>query len=221
MDVDCLNNEILRTITPIEVINDINDESSELSNSNDVSVATPIEISNDVNEESRSVTDSLECSICLESLNGDESSIITTPCDHTFHADCLNEWVGHKPSCPICRSVLSSGDSAPSTVDNNYISSGSDHNYISWESIINRTDSYDDYRRIINQRYENYRQRIRPNREIRDKRLVNIIYALIVIGLLTLTIIYLFPQATGSVIFILSIVLLIVLFPELRITIII
>lgn len=52
------------------------------------------------------MTDS--CPICFESLNLlDKSSFIETPCSHIFHTDCLNEWVGRNPTCPICRFSLS------------------------------------------------------------------------------------------------------------------
>jgi len=47
------------------------------------------------------------CSICLE--NGDpyfEASLVTTGCDHKFHAGCLQDWIKDNASCPNCRGNL-------------------------------------------------------------------------------------------------------------------
>jgi hypothetical protein len=55
-----------------------------------------------------------QCMICLEhfaSLKEESSSTIMThkrqrqqlPCLHGFHAECLQQWLAVKPSCPICR----------------------------------------------------------------------------------------------------------------------
>lgn len=41
------------------------------------------------------------CSICLESYN--EQDIYILHCEHSFHRDCLNEWIKQKPNCPLCR----------------------------------------------------------------------------------------------------------------------
>jgi hypothetical protein len=42
-----------------------------------------------------------DCVICREELSLDLCS--KTPCNHTFHTTCLNEWKKVKPSCPLCR----------------------------------------------------------------------------------------------------------------------
>jgi len=33
-------------------------------------------------------------------------SYMETPCEHAFHAKCLEEWIKYKRQCPICRAVL-------------------------------------------------------------------------------------------------------------------
>ncbi|KAF2294574.1 hypothetical protein GH714_012732 [Hevea brasiliensis] len=45
---------------------------------------------------------SWDCSICLESFKeGDK--LIRLPCEHRFHAACLNPWVRTCGDCPYCR----------------------------------------------------------------------------------------------------------------------
>ncbi|KAF8246107.1 hypothetical protein K440DRAFT_662338 [Wilcoxina mikolae CBS 423.85] len=44
------------------------------------------------------------CSICLNRLSPTTHAILL-PCTHsTFHATCINPWLSHNPTCPICRS---------------------------------------------------------------------------------------------------------------------
>lgn len=46
-----------------------------------------------------------ECTICLGSIGSDEDTK-RTPCDHTFHSECLKHWVASQtnvPLCPNCR----------------------------------------------------------------------------------------------------------------------
>ncbi|XP_062089711.1 probable E3 ubiquitin-protein ligase RHY1A isoform X2 [Humulus lupulus] len=46
-----------------------------------------------------------DCSICLESfIQGDR--LICLPCDHRFHAVCLDPWVRISGDCPYCRSAI-------------------------------------------------------------------------------------------------------------------
>lgn len=57
-----------------------------------------------------------ECSVCLCGIKqGDE--IMQLPCNHVFHALCLNSWLvsyGHV-TCPFCRASLSPSSSSPSS----------------------------------------------------------------------------------------------------------
>ncbi len=58
-----------------------------------------------------------ECPICLEPLHdveAQDSDIVTLPCDHTFHAACIQKHVAYvcrhaaapSPSCPCCRNRI-------------------------------------------------------------------------------------------------------------------
>lgn len=44
------------------------------------------------------------CVICLCPLS--DENVKCLPCAHSFHEKCLNYWLLHKPSCPICRYSL-------------------------------------------------------------------------------------------------------------------
>ena len=41
------------------------------------------------------------CPVCLDRLDEEVSGIVTTICNHSFHADCLSGWAD--ASCPVCR----------------------------------------------------------------------------------------------------------------------
>ncbi len=74
-------------------------------------------------------TKELECSICLQNLFEDapnerhslnasqleseeplhlhkEATVMSTPCAHKFHEECLTQWMEVKLECPSCRAVL-------------------------------------------------------------------------------------------------------------------
>jgi len=43
-----------------------------------------------------------QCTICIEDFQaGDKQK--TLPCFHRFHASCVDEWLGHQGTCPICK----------------------------------------------------------------------------------------------------------------------
>ncbi|KAL1284332.1 TRAF-interacting protein [Trichinella pseudospiralis] len=44
------------------------------------------------------------CSICLQHLDPNQSSALY--CGHTFHAQCVQEWLSTSKFCPICRSTV-------------------------------------------------------------------------------------------------------------------
>ena len=47
------------------------------------------------------------CGICLTSMSLDQGRcIIQTPCDHTFHYECLHKWFASSHSCPECRTHI-------------------------------------------------------------------------------------------------------------------
>ncbi len=43
-----------------------------------------------------------ECTICRRTFKVNDEMCSNT-CTHSFHFDCLAEWVKHNPTCPICR----------------------------------------------------------------------------------------------------------------------
>ncbi|KAB1206502.1 putative E3 ubiquitin-protein ligase RHA2B [Morella rubra] len=48
----------------------------------------------------------MECAVCLCKIEEDEE-IRELRCDHIFHRDCLDRWVGYKHvTCPLCRSSV-------------------------------------------------------------------------------------------------------------------
>jgi hypothetical protein len=46
------------------------------------------------------VDESTECSICLSPISNE---IICLPCNHEYHAACINTWLEHADTCPLCR----------------------------------------------------------------------------------------------------------------------
>ncbi len=52
------------------------------------------------------------CPVCLERLDSEITGLITTPCQHTFHCKCLDQW--KNGNCPVCRySQLKDTDNQP------------------------------------------------------------------------------------------------------------
>ncbi|CAI8509349.1 unnamed protein product [Pichia kudriavzevii] len=49
-------------------------------------------------------TELATCPVCLDRLDSDVSGLLTIPCQHTFHSDCLSKW--SDDSCPVCRNAL-------------------------------------------------------------------------------------------------------------------
>ncbi|KAF7848179.1 hypothetical protein BT93_L2220 [Corymbia citriodora subsp. variegata] len=57
---------------------------------------------------------SLECAVCLNDFEDDDTLRLMPKCDHAFHPDCIGAWLGSHTSCPVCRADLASqpaGDS--------------------------------------------------------------------------------------------------------------
>lgn len=46
----------------------------------------------------------VECSICLETI---QDYCCNTTCGHTFHRQCIEQWLFDNNSCPVCREGLS------------------------------------------------------------------------------------------------------------------
>ena len=47
----------------------------------------------------------MDCSICQNSIEHNQHCI-KTPCNHTFHSNCIIRWTIENSSCPICRKPL-------------------------------------------------------------------------------------------------------------------
>ncbi|CAL0309665.1 unnamed protein product [Lupinus luteus] len=47
-----------------------------------------------------------ECCICLSHFEDNEKLKWLTECQHVYHSECLDMWLGAHPSCPLCRSSL-------------------------------------------------------------------------------------------------------------------
>lgn len=53
------------------------------------------------------VTDGRQCSICFEAM---AENCMKLPCEHTFHEDCITQWLHRHSTCPMCRSPVSEDD---------------------------------------------------------------------------------------------------------------
>lgn len=46
----------------------------------------------------------VECVVCLEDYVDGESRVMSLPCGHEFHVDCITPWlVNRRRTCPICK----------------------------------------------------------------------------------------------------------------------
>ncbi|KAM5575534.1 RING-H2 finger protein ATL34 [Rosa sericea] len=50
--------------------------------------------------------DSLECAVCLNEFQDDETLRLIPKCDHVFHPDCIDTWLISHSTCPVCRAYL-------------------------------------------------------------------------------------------------------------------
>ena len=48
---------------------------------------------------------SKSCTVCMEDYK-EGDSLRTLPCLHQFHANCIDEWLGYKSSCPVCKASI-------------------------------------------------------------------------------------------------------------------
>ena len=49
--------------------------------------------------------DDSQCCVCMEPFQS-PCVVLRTDCGHMFHSECLDEWVRHKNSCPLCQSMI-------------------------------------------------------------------------------------------------------------------
>lgn len=45
----------------------------------------------------------VECAVCLSALEDGEMARSLPNCKHSFHADCIDQWLESNSTCPICR----------------------------------------------------------------------------------------------------------------------
>ncbi|KAG0494656.1 hypothetical protein HPP92_005650 [Vanilla planifolia] len=45
----------------------------------------------------------LECAICLNEFEDDETIRLLPKCDHVFHQECIDAWLATHVTCPVCR----------------------------------------------------------------------------------------------------------------------
>ncbi|CAI9106824.1 OLC1v1006053C1 [Oldenlandia corymbosa var. corymbosa] len=43
-----------------------------------------------------------KCMICMDFLN-DDDLVRCLPCDHQFHANCVDPWLKRRETCPVCK----------------------------------------------------------------------------------------------------------------------
>ena len=67
--------------------------------------AKPTEGTTSPSHPTSSDSDNNKCLICLSDFaEGDK--LTTLPCIHTFHTDCISEWLRRKHSCPVCKETV-------------------------------------------------------------------------------------------------------------------
>ncbi|KAK9110969.1 hypothetical protein Scep_018488 [Stephania cephalantha] len=66
----------------------------------------------------------LECAVCLNEFEDDETLRLLPKCDHVFHPECIDAWLASHVTCPVCRANLApkSGDDEESTAHEESIS---------------------------------------------------------------------------------------------------
>ncbi|KAD6796200.1 hypothetical protein R6Q59_019966 [Mikania micrantha] len=57
----------------------------------------------------------LECAVCLNEFEDEETIRLIPLCDHVFHAECIDTWLENHVTCPVCRSNLVLGPPNEST----------------------------------------------------------------------------------------------------------
>ncbi|KAI5435677.1 RING-H2 finger protein ATL11 [Lathyrus oleraceus] len=48
----------------------------------------------------------LECAVCLNEFEDDETLRLIPVCSHVFHRECIDAWLLHHSTCPVCRADL-------------------------------------------------------------------------------------------------------------------
>ncbi|GMI84456.1 Arabidopsis toxicos en levadura 6 [Hibiscus trionum] len=48
----------------------------------------------------------LECAVCLNEFEDDDTLRLMPKCDHVFHTECIDAWLASHTTCPVCRANL-------------------------------------------------------------------------------------------------------------------
>jgi hypothetical protein len=57
--------------------------------------------------------DDCECVICLTELDSETKDMLRVlPCNHAFHACCIDKWFGKSTQCPICKASIRTEDAS-------------------------------------------------------------------------------------------------------------
>ncbi|KAL5714708.1 RING-type E3 ubiquitin transferase [Ranunculus cassubicifolius] len=59
--------------------------------------------------------DVLECAVCLNEFEDEETLRMLPKCDHVFHPQCIDVWLSSHTTCPVCRADLISTSSSESS----------------------------------------------------------------------------------------------------------
>ncbi|OIV97875.1 hypothetical protein TanjilG_12632 [Lupinus angustifolius] len=49
----------------------------------------------------------LQCAVCINEFQDDETLRLIPVCNHVFHPECIDAWLAHHSTCPVCRANLS------------------------------------------------------------------------------------------------------------------
>ncbi|XP_010273181.1 PREDICTED: RING-H2 finger protein ATL29 [Nelumbo nucifera] len=55
----------------------------------------------------------LECAVCLSEFEDDDTLRLLTECNHVFHPECIDLWLGNHTTCPVCRVNLDPSHKSP------------------------------------------------------------------------------------------------------------
>lgn len=66
-----------------------------------------------------STNDAAECCICLSLFENEDRIKVLPGCQHTYHSDCVDLWLGTQSSCPLCRISLKNITPSASSLANN------------------------------------------------------------------------------------------------------
>ncbi|XP_021725412.1 E3 ubiquitin-protein ligase ATL6-like [Chenopodium quinoa] len=67
---------------------------------------------------------SLECAVCLNEFEKDETLRLLPKCDHVFHPECIDAWLIAHTTCPVCRAELVPDAHESSSEDNPHLAEG-------------------------------------------------------------------------------------------------